>query len=203
MYEYIRLGNIKAYCRNIHSSRSIAEDNRERERCLRLFHSRYARKSSLSARRQIGTAPDATGRRKKRQNEEIDPAKVECYTMLVTRVTLKNSRGQHNVISRSRWEMCQGQSRMPIFIAKVVQRQLLRGWQLETSDVLQTPWAPLQFLRRRDQQCRKTSRLRKKATRAWIICNVKHIIIKENIVEFVVIDTISRDFVDFSNISLV
>jgi len=38
--------NFKVYCKNIHSGRPIAEDNRGRERCLRLFNSRYARKSS-------------------------------------------------------------------------------------------------------------------------------------------------------------
>jgi len=99
----IRVYNIKMYCRNIRNSQSIAEDNRERERCLRLFHSCYARKL-LSARKQIGIAPDGTKKETVERRNRPGEGRV-LPTMLVT---LKNSRGQHNAISRSCWEMCQG-----------------------------------------------------------------------------------------------
>jgi len=137
------------YCRNVSSGRPIAEDNRERERCLRLFQFALRKEVTVVGEKTKQNRDET--KKETRQDERNQPGEGRVPSRGLSLESRSKIRmASNDAISRSRWEMCQGQSRMSIFISKVVQRRLLRGCRLKALGVLQTPWAPLWFLCRRN-----------------------------------------------------
>lgn len=128
--------NFEVYCRNIRSGRPIAEDNRGRERCLRLFNSRYARKSSSCHRCR---EEEQQNRETKKRNDRNRPGEGRVASQ---RLSLE-SRSKKSAWPATTRYIAIALGNVPRsvtdvdFIAKVVQR-LLRGWK-SASGVLQTP----------------------------------------------------------------